>query len=157
MDQLSVGDTAPDFELPVGPGESVRLSDKLAHHEHAVIAFFPAAWSPVCGDAVLVLEAVADELRRLGACIVGICPDNFWSTRAWAEHLGLSFPLASDFEPKGKVARSYGVFHDEGICQPAQFIVDEARRVEMAHIVPLGKSPGAHMILKRLEELRSRG
>ena len=157
MSELNEGDRAPDFELPTGPDGTVSLSGVLEDNDYAVVAFFPAAWSPVCSDEVLVIEAVADEIRRLGAGIVGISADNYWSTRAWAEELGLSFPIGSDFEPKGEVAKAWGAYHPEGVCRRAQFIVDRHRQVVLAHVAPIDESPGAQMILKTLEEVSAHG
>lgn len=157
MPDLHEGDTAPDFELPSAPDETVSLSGVLEDNEYAVVAFFPAAWSPTCSDELSIFEAVEDEIRRLGAGIIGISTDNYWSTKAWAEELGLSFPLGSDFEPKGEVAKQWGVYHEGGVCMRAQFIVDSDRTVLFAYVAPMDKSPGAHMILKKLEELNERG
>lgn len=153
MPELDVGDRAPDFELPTGPEESVSLSGMLEDHDYVVLAFFPAAWSPVCTDELSVFEVVADEMRRLGAGIIGVSADNYWSTKAWAEELGLSFPLGSDFEPKGEVAEAYGVYHGGGVCRRAHFIINSDREIVFAYEAPIDKSPGAHMILKKLEEL----
>lgn len=157
MSELSEGDRAADFELPTGPDETVSLSSVLEDNEYAVVAFFPAAWSPVCGDEALIIEAVADEIRRLGAAIIAVSADNYWSTKAWAEELGLSFPIGSDFEPKGEVAKAWGAYHPEGVCQRAQFIVDRDRRVALSYVAPIDESPGARPILKKLEELNARG
>jgi peroxiredoxin len=153
MSKLDVGDQAPDFELPKGPEDTVSLSQVLEENEYAVIAFFPAAWSPVCSDELSIFEAVEDEIRRLGAGIVGVSTDNYWSTKAWSEELGLSFPLGSDFEPKGEVARAYGVYHEAGICRRAHFIIDSDQRIVFACEAPVDKCPGVHMILRKLEEL----
>ena len=44
--ELNVGDEAPDFRLPDHKGGFVRLSD-FRGKNHVVIAFFPAAFTPV--------------------------------------------------------------------------------------------------------------
>jgi len=44
--QLKVGDTAPDFRLPDHTGGYVRLSD-FRGKQNVVIAFYPAAFTPV--------------------------------------------------------------------------------------------------------------
>jgi peroxiredoxin len=157
MIELDVGEQAPDFELPTGPGETISLSEVLSGNHHAVVVFFPAVWSEVCSNEASVIEAVADEIRRLEAGIVGISADNHPATRAWADELGLSFPIASDFEPKGEVAKAWGVYHESGTCKRVQFIVDSDRQVVLSHVAPVGKSPGAQAILKKLEELSACG
>ena len=43
--QITVGDLAPDFELPDINMKMHKLSD---YREKIVLAFFPAAESPVC-------------------------------------------------------------------------------------------------------------
>lgn len=154
---LGVGEKAPDFELPTGPDETVRLSRMLKNHRFVVLAFFPAAWSPACSDEVSIINAVADEIERLGAGVIGVSADNHWSTSAWGDELGITFPLASDFEPKGEVARAYDVYHEQGVCERAQFIIDRDMVIRFQHVSPLDRSPGAHMILDALEELNADG
>ena len=154
MSELREGDRAPDFELPAGPEETISPADVLADHEYLVLAFFPAAWSPTCGDEISVIEAVIDEIARLGAGVIAVSADNYWSTMAWARELGISFPVASDFEPKGEVARSYGFYHEAGVCQRAQFVIDREMTIRMAHVAPIDRSPGAREILRALEELQ---
>lgn len=157
MPALNEGDRAPDFALPTGPDESVRLSEVLSENEYAVLVFFPAAWSPTCGNEASIVEAVVAEIRRLGAGIIGVAADSYWSTRAWADELGLSFPIGSDSEPTGEVARAYGVDHEGGVCRRAQFIINSDREIVFSYEAPIDKSPGAQMILKKLEELSARG
>ncbi|MEA3399808.1 MAG: redoxin domain-containing protein [Armatimonadota bacterium] len=155
MPELDVGDRAPDFELPIGPEETVSLSGMLQDHDYVALAFFPAAWSPACSDEVSVIQAVIDEIERLGAGVIGVSTDNFWSTRAWAEELGISFPLGSDFEPKGEVTKAYGVYHEAGVCKRAQFVIDSDMVVRFKHVSPMDKSPGVHLVLEALEELNA--
>lgn len=157
MPELDIGDRAPDFELPTGPEETVSLSGMFDDNEYVVVVFFPAAWSPICSDELSIIEAMADEIRRLRAGIIGISADNYWSTMAWADELGLSFPLASDFEPKGEVAKKWGVYHAGGVCGRVQFIVGGDMQIVLAYQSPIDTSPGAQMILKTLEELSARG
>ncbi|MFW6438240.1 MAG: redoxin domain-containing protein, partial [Armatimonadota bacterium] len=88
--------------------------------------------------------------------IIGISTDNHWSTRAWAEKLGLSFPVASDFEPKGEVAKEWGAYHPRGVCKRAQFIVGSDGQIVLSYVAPIDRSPGAQVILKKLEELSAR-
>ena len=154
---LEVGDHAPDFTLPTGADETVTLSEVLEECDYAVVVFFPAVWSRPCSNEASVINAVYDEIRRLGGCVLGVAPDNHPSTRAWSEELGLHFPVGADFEPKGKVSHAFGVRHDAGVCERAQFIVDRQMTIRLAYVAPVDTSPGAQPILKALEELSAGG
>jgi alkyl hydroperoxide reductase subunit AhpC len=62
--------------------------------------------------------------------------------------------LLADFEPKGAVARSFGVYRDkEGISERALFVIDEAGIIRWSFVSPLGINPGADGILEALDTL----
>ena len=110
---LPAGMQAPDFTLHSAPDESASLADFRGRP--LIIAFYPADWSPVCGDQMALYNQVLPEFERFGAAIVGISVDSAWCHRAFAADRKLRFPLLADFEPKGEVARRYGVYdHAEG-------------------------------------------
>src|SRR5690349_25069359 len=112
------GQRAPDFALPVTPDRTV--STEHLRGRPTVLAFYPADWSPVCSDQMALYQAVMPEFERYNAGVVGISVDNVWSHRAFAEDRGIMFPLLADFEPKGEVARQYGVYDEHGgVCQRA--------------------------------------
>jgi peroxiredoxin len=70
-----------------------------------VLAFYPADWSPVCGEQMTLYNQVLPEFRNRGAELVGISVDGAWCHQAYARYNNLHFPLLADFEPKGEVAR----------------------------------------------------
>lgn len=69
---------------------------------------------------------MADRLRAAHTLPVGISIDTTYCHAAWAEQLGgVSFPLVSDFHPKGEIAEMYGVYlPDKGITDRATVILD---------------------------------
>jgi peroxiredoxin len=75
-----------------------------------VLAFYPADWSPVCGDQMALYNELLSEFRRFHATVIGISVDGAWCHAAFALDRKLHFPLLADFEPKGGVARLYGVY-----------------------------------------------
>ena len=79
-------------------------------------------------------------------------PDfSVWCHRAYREHRNLNFPLLSDFEPKGEVARKYGVYRDgEGVTERALFVIDGEGRIAWSYVSPIGVNPGADGILMHL-------
>ena len=78
-----------------------------------ILAFYPADWSPVCGDQMALYNEVLPEFRKYGAEMLGISVDGAWCHAAFAKDRNLHFPLAADFEPKGAVARDYGAYRQE--------------------------------------------
>jgi peroxiredoxin len=80
--------------------------------------------------------------------------DGIWSHRAFADNRNLRFPVLSDFEPKGAVARAYGVYDAEkGTSQRALFVIDAEGLVWWSYVSPSNVNPGADGILKALDSL----
>ena len=72
--------------------------------------------------------------RRSGALhgrdvqVLGVSVDSHWANRAFAQKLGVSFPLLSDWKHEASVA--YGVFlPDAGYSNRASFLVDKQGRI----------------------------
>ena len=100
------GDKAPDFALPDVNGETVQLSQLLAHGP-VVLIFYRGGWCPYCNLALRSYQAILPEIQRAGATLVAVSPqtpDNSLSAR---EKMDLSFPVLSDRE--NAVARTYGL------------------------------------------------
>jgi peroxiredoxin len=97
---------------------------------------------------------VLPEFKKLHAALVGISVDGVWCHVAFAKDRNLHFSLLADFEPKGDVARKYGVYrpHD-GFCERALFVLDEDGVVRWSYLSPIGVNPGADGILDALESL----
>ena len=124
VDILAKGTRAPGFTLQVTPDQTLSL-DQLAGRR-VILAFYPADWSPVCGDQMSLYNHVLPEFRRYGAELLGISVDGAWCHQAFARDRNLHFTLLADFEPKGAVARSYGAYRQtEGVAERALFVIDE--------------------------------
>jgi peroxiredoxin len=151
---LQAGATAPEFRLSSTPDQQVRLSEFRG--APVILAFFPADWSPACGDQMTLYNEILHEFRRLGAQLLGISVDGVWCHRAFSEAQHLHFPLLADFEPKGGVAREYGVYRDaDGTSERALFVIDDRGIIAWSYVSPIGVNPGADGILDALEALQS--
>ena len=73
---LSAGTPAPEFTLPSTPDQKLSLSDFRG--SPVILAFYPADWSPVCGDQLAVYNEILPEFRRFGAYLLGISVDSVW-------------------------------------------------------------------------------
>jgi peroxiredoxin len=152
VNALETGTPAPDFTLHSAPDEAASLADFGG--QPLIIAFYPADWSPVCGDQMALYNQVLPEFQRFGAAIVGISVDSAWSHRAFAADRKLRFPLLADFEPKGEVSRRYGVYDQaEGTSERALFVLDGDGVIRWSYVSPPDINPGADGILTALEAM----
>lgn len=150
------GSVAPDFALPRTPDQ--KLSLRELRGRPVVLVFYPADWSPVCSDQLAIYGEAHDMFAQHHAQLVGISVDGVWCHAAFARERRLGFPLLADFEPKGAVARQYGVYREgEGVCERALFVVDPDGRVAWSHVSPVAINPGAEGILEALERMHQRG
>jgi peroxiredoxin len=119
-----------------------------------ILAFYPADWSPVCGDQMALYNEILPEFQKFGAELVGISVDGVWCHDAFAKDRHLHFPLVADFEPKGEVARKYGAYrHAEGVTERALFVIDKNGVIAWSYVSPVAVNPGADGILQALEGL----
>jgi len=150
---LEAGREAPDFSLNTTPDQKVALRDFRGRN--VVLVFYPADWSPVCSDQLPVYSELIPEFRKLGAEVLGLSVDGAWCHLAFAKDRKLRFPLLSDFEPKGEVARAYDVYRkEEGVCERALFVIDREGMIRWSSVSPIGVNPGADGILEALEGLQ---
>lgn len=153
---LKAGTPAPDFTLHSTPDQTLSLSELRGRP--VVLAFYPADWSPVCGDEMALFNAVLPDLQELGAEMVGISVDGVWCHAAFARARNLHFSLLADFEPKGAVSRQYGAYRDgDGISERALFVIDASGSIAWSYLSPIGVNPGADGVLRALESLQQKG
>jgi peroxiredoxin len=153
---LAPGMTAPDFNLRVTPDQYLSLRDLTGRP--VIMAFYPADWSPVCGDQLALYNEVLPEFRKLGAELLGISVDGAWCHEAYVRERRLHFPLLADFHPKGAVATSYGAYRqNDGVCERALFVIDRDGKIFWSYCSPIAVNPGADGILDALEKLTNNG
>src|SRR2546421_5352818 len=149
---LAPGTEAPDFTLQVTPDQKLSLSELRGRP--VILAFYPADWSPVCGDQMALYNEVLPEFQKHKAELLGISVDGVWCHEAFAQARRLHFPLLADFEPKGEVAQKYGAYReDDGFCERALFVIDEKGTIRWSYCSPVSINPGADGILQALEDL----
>ena len=150
---LQAGAPAPDFSLHSTPTQLATLSQFRGRP--VVLAFYPAAWSPVCGDQMGLYNDMLSEFQEFEAELLGISVDGVWCHAAFSRDRKLHFPLLADFEPKGKVARLYGVYRpSDGTCERALFVINAEGVIHWSYVSPIGVNPGADGVLSALEQLQ---
>jgi peroxiredoxin len=149
---LAAGTTAPDFTLHVTPDQTISLGELKG--KPIILAFYPADWSPVCSDQMVLYNEILPQFRKHKAELLGLSVDGYWCHAAFAENRHLHFPLLSDFEPKGNIAKKYGAYRlQEGICERALFVIDKNGIIAWSYLSPVAENPGADGILEALESL----
>ncbi|MBQ0893919.1 redoxin domain-containing protein [Micromonospora sp. U56] len=151
---ITPGSPAPDFTLPATP-DGRRTGPGQFRGRPVVLAFYPADWTPVCGDQMALYQAAMPEFERYDAALLGLSVDSIWSHQAFAEARGITFPLLADFEPKGEVSRRYGAYTPHGESARALVVLDPDQTVAWSHLSPPEVNPGADGILDALEQLVS--
>lgn len=152
---LSPGTKAPEFSLSATPDQKIQLSQLKG--KRVVLAFYPADWSPVCSDQMALYNEMLQVFRKERAEVIGISVDSKWCHLAFSQDRKLHFPLLADFEPKGAVAKAYGVYDEAlGESQRALFVLDEEGTIRWNYLSPVGMNPGADGILDALDEMNKK-
>ncbi len=102
----SIGDQAPDFELPNVRGGSTRLSERLTKGP-VVLSFYRGGWCPFCNLEFKALSDILPEIEASGATLIGISPELPDISLSTIEKQNLPFEVLSDVG--NKVADKYGL------------------------------------------------
>ena len=159
---LKEGEKAPDFTLPCNAGEAAgdveptfTLGDLRG--KNVILAFYPADWSAVCGDQLALYNELLPTFANYNAELFGISVDSEFSHKAFRQDRNYKMTLLSDFEPKGEVAKEYGVYRDEdGFTERALFVIDKDGVIRYSYISPMDVNPGADKILETLKEIQGK-
>ncbi len=126
---IAVGQAAPEFTLKDQSMAEVKLAD-FRGKKNVVIMFYPLDWSPVCTNEHACMVNDMKKFDTLDAQVLGLSVDSAWSHKAYAEKMGIKYPLLADFNPRGAVAEQFGVYlADKGITGRAIAIVDKGGKI----------------------------
>ena len=152
---IAPGQQAPDFTLPDQDGKGVSLQDLRG--QKVLLVFYPLDFSPVCTDQLNLYQEVLGELENRGVRVYGVSVDSAYCHKAFQGHLGTTIPLLADFNPKGEVARKYGVYsEDHGVTARALVLIGPDGVVQWSYQSPSPlEIPGANLIFDALDEQRA--
>jgi mycoredoxin-dependent peroxiredoxin len=149
---IAIGQPAPDFALKDQSQKEVRLSDFRG--KNTVIVFYPLDWSPVCTNEHACFVGELKQFEKLNAQILGLSVDSVWSHKAWADKMGIQYPLLADFHPRGAVADKFGVYlGDKGITGRAIAIVDRQGNLAWFKQYEILQVPDVSEVAAALERL----
>ena len=124
---IEIGMEAPDFELPDIDMKTHKLSDYRG--KKLVLAFFPAAESPVCTLEMCNFRDCLKDLMEIGARVIGISVDGPFANKIFSQNRQLNFPLLSDYKREtisryGIIMKDLGKLKDYNAAKRAIFIID---------------------------------
>ena len=150
----TVGAPAPEFSLKDQDQKEVKLSDYRGK-KRVVLIFYPLDWSPVCTKEHVCIVNDKKQFEQLEAQVLGLSVDSVWSHKAYAEKMGIQYPLLADFQPRGAVASKYGVFlEDKGITGRAISIIDRDGNLVWHKNYDIPVVPGVDEVAKALEGVK---
>ena len=94
----TVGAPAPEFSLKDQDQKEVKLSD-FNGKKNVVLVFYPLDWSPVCTKEHVCIVNDKKQFEQLDAQVLGVSVDSVWSHKAYADKMGIHYPLLADFHP----------------------------------------------------------
>jgi mycoredoxin-dependent peroxiredoxin len=150
----SIGAPAPEFTLKDQNQQDVSLSN-FRGKKRVVLVFYPLDWSPVCTKEHACFVNDMKKFEQLDAQVLGVSVDSVWSHKAYAEKMGIHYPLLADFQPRGAVANKYGIFlEDKGITGRAIWIIDRDGKLAWHKNYDIPVVPGVDEVAKALETVK---
>lgn len=152
---LSIGDKAPDFNLPTDGGGSVSLS--ALKGKNVVLYFYPKDDTPGCTVEAKDFRDRIEQFKKADTVILGVSKDSVKSHDKFKEKYCLPFGLISDEE--GKMCEDYGVWVEKSMygkkymgIERTTFLIDKQGKI--AKIWNKVKVDGhADELLKSAQEL----
>lgn len=136
---VEVGQEAPDFTLVDDAGERWTLSEHRG--QNVVLVFYPLSFSGTCTKELHALTGDADKFAGAGAEVVGISVDSRHVQKRFKSDENLKVTLLADFQPRGAVARQFGVFlEDLGFSNRGTFVIDKAGKVAYRVVTSVGEA-----------------
>jgi peroxiredoxin len=149
---IAVGQPAPDFTLKDQNQKDVTLSSLRG--KNVLLAFYPLDWSPVCTKEHACFVDDLKNFESLAAQVLGLSVDSVWSHKAYAEKMGISYPLLADFQPRGAVASKFGLYlDDKGITNRATVIIDKQGVVRHVAVYEIPTTRNNQDLMAELKKL----
>ncbi|NOZ39789.1 MAG: thioredoxin-dependent thiol peroxidase [Planctomycetes bacterium] len=131
-DWIEPGNKAPAFTLTADDGTKVRLSELKGGP--VVLYFYPKDDTPGCTREACAFRDQQAALKKLGAKVFGISPDDVASHEKFRDKYDLNFPLLAD--PEHKVAEKYGAWREKNMygkkkmgIQRSTYLIDATGKV----------------------------
>lgn len=128
----TIGDTAPDFELPSDGNVPLKLSSLRGRP--VVVYFYPKDDTSGCTKEAQAFSELSPAFAAKGAVVIGISPDGVAAHAKFRTKYGLTVQLASDTEKT--VLAAYGVWVEKSMygrtymgVERSTFLIDAEGRI----------------------------
>ena len=148
---IKEGQQAYNFKLYSDQGKLVQLSDYKG--KWVVLYFYPKADTPGCTAQAKEYSNLIESFRKVNAEVFGISTDSVESIRKFKEKYGFKITFLSD--PKGEVAKAYGVRVILGFCSRDTILINPENNVEKIYrgVDPSADAKRVLEYIKRLNGL----
>jgi len=126
--ELSIGDRAPELDIPDQDGHPVKLKDLKG--KQVVLYFYPKDDTPGCTQESCEFRDSLTQIKNAGAVVLGVSLDGQASHQKFIKKFTLPFPLLSDVEKT--VAQAYGVYKEKSMygkkywgIERSTFVIDQ--------------------------------
>lgn len=158
MATLSVGETAPDFELTSDEGKPVKLSDYRG--KNVILYFYPRDFTGGCEMQACAFRDAYPQIEGSNAVVLGISPDSVESHKKFREALNLPFNLLVDDDFKVSEAWNSTTTRagedgvDQRWVQRGQYIIDATGKIVEVN-TPVTPAESRRLAMEKLEALSS--
>ena len=132
---MKIGSPAFDFEMVDQHGNLHTLSD-YAGKQNVLLSFHIFSFTKGCNNQITGFRSSYLKFKELNTQILGVSCDAQPTQTAYSTSLGnLPYPVLSDFHPKGKVSKQFGIFNeDRGTSDRGVFIIDTSGEIKYIQI-----------------------
>lgn len=134
MAKISIGQSAPDFELEGTGGRTYSLADYRG--TGVILTFYPGDFTPVSSKRFCSYREDGDRIEDLGMPMLGVSPQSVESHERFVAKHGLRVPLLADKDKH--VAKAYKVVGPGGMVRRAVFLIDGEGIVRYRDVALLG-------------------
>ncbi|MCL4333775.1 MAG: peroxiredoxin [Candidatus Thermoplasmatota archaeon] len=147
---LKVGDRAPDFSGVTDSGENIKLSEKLKDGP-VVLYFYPKDETPGCTAEACSFRDNWENIKKLGATVIGVSSDSVESHKKFKENRNLPFTLIAD--EKKEIRKAYGA---TGALIPPRitFVIDRDGIIREVYNSQLNATSHVEVAIKSLSSIR---
>ncbi len=146
---LKVGDKAPDFTGLTDNGERINLSEKLKEGP-VVLYFYPKDETPGCTAEACSFRDNWEDIRKLGATVLGVSSDSVESHKNFKSNRNLQFTLISD--EKKEIRKAYGA--TATLIPPrVTFVIDKEGLIREVYNSQLNATHHVNVAVKSLKSL----
>lgn len=132
MQELAIGDTAPDFDLDADGGGRIALNDLMG--KPVVLYFYPKDNTPGCTKEAIAFSELIEDFGKLGITIVGVSPDSAKKHDNFIAKHNLAVRLGADTETH--TAEAYGVWVEKSMygkkymgVERSTFLIDKDGKI----------------------------